>query len=205
MVFIFFGLLITTVIITAYYYFKQNKQDTIGGKISAAKAFWLGYALFNYFVFPVYLYFFLENSSLKLVLTLIICLFYFRMLIQSFLMFISKNWIPTYGILYNIFSIIVILSLLVKLLTSFNAFTENSLLLLSLFLFKLILILSTDTIYAHKFKRLVGNHTKGKKAVWYASNDLKFKNINSITYRNNIFFSIVSITLITLMFFYDQY
>lgn len=205
MVFIFFGLLTITTSITASYYFNQNKQAKIGGKISAAKAFWLGYALFNYFIFPVFLYFFLENSTLKLVLILIICLFYLRMLIQSYLMFVSKNWIPSYGILYNIISVIFIFSLLFKLYITFNAFDENGLLLLSLFLFKLILILFTDTFYARNFKTLVGNNTKGKKAIWYASDDIKFNRINRITSRNNIFFSFLSIALITLMFYYDQY
>ena len=103
------------------------------------------------------------------------------------------------------FSIIIVLSLLFKISINFNGVDRIGFLILSLFLFKLILILFTDTIYAHKFKRLVGNHTKGKKAVWYASNEKKFQNINSITYRNNIIFSILSITLITLMFYYDQY
>ncbi len=205
MVIIFFALLIITALITAYYYFNQNKQKSIGGKISSAKAFWLGYALFNYFVLPVFLFFFFEHSLFNQVLWLIICLFYFRMLFQSYLMFISKNWIPNYGMFYNILSILVISYALIKLYITFGTFAQPGLLLLSFFLCKLILILFTDTVYANKFKLLVGNHTKGNDAVWYASEEKKFKNINKATFRNNFFFSLLSISQIILMFFYDQH
>ncbi|MBK6265496.1 hypothetical protein JKA74_10645 [Marivirga sp. S37H4] len=204
MMLIFPGLVISFVLLIASYYYYQNKQENMGGKISVAKAFWLGYALFNYFIFTVFLYFFLENQIFQSVLFLIICVFYFRALFQGFLMFVTRNWVPNYGMMYNIVCIIIIFSALIKLYLSFGSLKEEGLVLTSLFLFKLILILFTDTIYAYKFKQLIGNNTKGRKAIWYASDERKFEKINRLTIRNNIIFSFISITLIILMILYDK-
>ncbi len=205
MVVVFFGLVVIMTLIMRQYYRYQNTRQSIGGKMSSAKAFWLGYALFNYFIFPIYLYFLFEEETLQTSMTIIIALFYFRMLIQGFLMFATRNWIPIYGIAYNIFSVAVVILILCFVWYGSHAFIDQlGSLLLTLVIFKLCLILVTDTYYAMKFQKIVGDETKGANAIWYASNEAKFDAINQTTTSNNKIFILISIIEIALLMAYVQ-
>jgi hypothetical protein len=120
-------------------------------------------------------------------------------------MFIFKNWIPTYGIIYNAFSVLVILVLIIFLFKAIDSINTIETFLILLFYCQLILILITDTFYAIKFYRIIVDNTKGKKAIWYASEEEKFKSINKITIRNNKFFVLISSFLTLIMLIYDIY
>lgn len=202
MALVFFGLVIIMVLITLGYYRHQNSRTSIGGKISTPKAFWLGFALFSYFVFPVYLYFLFFNNDVRFIVVIIIAVFYFRMLVQGLLMFVFHSWIPYYGIAYNIFSFVVVSLSLVVLYTRFDLSDTPVIMLLSVFICKLLLILITDTFYAIKFQRIVGDNTTGRLAIWYAAEDQKFLEINRITKFNNRLFLLLGILeIIVLMIF----
>ncbi len=69
-----------------------------------------------------------------------------------------------------------------------------------LYFMGLILTLMTDTYYAKTFFQIVGKRTMGADAIWYASDeDQKFRRINRITARLNIFFYVLTTLVIYLI------
>jgi hypothetical protein len=184
------------------YYINQNNKSVIGGKISKAKSFWLGYAMFHYFILPWWILFYItEDSGMECCLYIILGIFYFRMLFQMLLMFVTRTWSPPIGMAYNIMASLVLLYLLFNRLFIENFAINNCILIVYICI--LILILLTDTYYARSFYHLVGLETKGKNAIWFASDEEKFIRINRITARNNVIF--ISLSLILLLLFLLKY
>ena len=204
MIILFFGLALVMILVTAYYYHYQNSRDSIGGQISSPKAFWLGYASFNYFVFSVFLYLISENEDLKFILLVVILIFYFRAVVQWLMMFVLHIWLPLYGIIFSLFTVFIIIVLHIRSYRVFEQVDELGVLVLILFQINILLILITDTFYMVKFRGIVGDETKGSKAIWYASKDTKYEAINRLTNRNNKIFAVISILLIVLMVIYEK-
>ena len=188
-----------------FYYHYQNKETRIGGQISVAKTFWLGFASFNYFVFPVLLFYQIENKFISNILLVIIALFYLRFLVQGFLMFVTKNWIPFYGIMHNKISMVAILISIVYMLFNQNSISEIGIIFMASFLILLFLVLLTDTVYAIRFQKIVGENTQGNQAIWFAGNTEVFKKINRLTIRNNWIFSFLNICVVFMMWWYDKF
>jgi hypothetical protein len=180
------------------YYKRQNSQNTIGGAISKAKILWLAYAVFNYFIFSLWLYFQIPHDhAFQGILTAAIILFYCRFVVQAILMFIIKKWQPPMGMAYNILCISVLSVFLVKILSKNGNYTEGVYL---LYFVGIILTLITDTYYAKTFFQIVGKRTMGAEAIWYASDeDDKFRRINHITARFNVFFYALTTLVIYLI------
>lgn len=197
-------LLLAMALISYSYHQLQNSKASIGGKISVAKSFWLAYALFHYFIYPIIFYFHIHQTELKQLLLLLIFWFYLRMLAQGLMMFAVKNWSPKYGIGHNILSVLLIGFCLIYVGINHLTFEFEEMTMVSFFLFNLMLISMVDTIYARKFHRLIGEKTKGEQAIWYASDDVQFDKINQLTTRNNYFFVLISIVLIVLLLLYDK-
>lgn len=183
------------------YYIHQNNKEVIGGKISKAKTFWLGYAMFHYFILPLWILAYIsQDHDAAYFLYIILGIFYFRMLLQTVLMFVTRTWSPVIGISYNAVASIALIVISVILIQSENWTLNNYILLF--YILNLILILLTDTYYARRFHQLVGNETKGKTAIWFASEEEKFKQINLITQRNNVIFILLSLFLLLLLLIY---
>jgi hypothetical protein len=196
-------LLMTTISIG--YHLRQNGKSVLGGNISVAKSFWLGYAFYHYFIYSFILYWFIFPSELKQLMLMITIWFYFRMLAQGVMMFVLKNWSPKYGISHNILSSILIFSCIIYQGINYSKYDSSEILMVLLFLFNLLLIAIVDTIYARKFFNIIGNRTKGDQAIWYASNDERYSQINMLTIRNNYFFVLYSLVLIVIVMLYDKF
>jgi hypothetical protein len=170
------------------YYRLQNQQKTIGGPISKPKIFWLGYAVFNYFIFSVWQYAQLSaEHPFKNVLIVLLSLFYGRFIVQAILMFWVKRWQPPMGMAYNILCIGILGTFLWKLWL--NQVITHSEATLTIYILGILLTLLTDTYYAYSFYQLVGRRTMGADAIWYASDrEPRFKRINKITSTLNVFF-----------------
>lgn len=120
-------------------------------------------------------------------------------------MLVTRNWIPRYGIIFNIIGVLMVLTLAVIILINDQPKDDFGIVLISYFLFQLFLILITDTVYAIKFNQIAGSQTKGSNAVWYASDDDEFEKINRLTKRNNYFFICLAAIMIILILMYDKY
>ena len=199
MIKLLFLLILGTALGFYQYYKTQNSQNTIGGAISKAKILWLGYAVFNYFVFSIWLYFQTPMSSaFHGLLGGLIALFYCRFIFQGILMFGLKKWQPPMGMGYNVLCISILTIFLIKM--PLNAFYTEGVLLL--YFIGIILTLVTDTYYAKTFFQIVGKRTMGADAIWYASDeDPQFRRINRITARLNVFFYALTFIIILLLQF----
>lgn len=200
------GVLIIAMAVISYAYHRhQNKAQTIGGKISTAKSFWLGYALYHYFIYPVFFYFLIADACLKNLLLCVCFWFYLRMFLQGLMMFVFQNWTPKFGIAHNILSVFLLATaLLIIGLENYKSFSTE-VVIVSIFLFNLILISAVDTLYADRFSQIVGEKTKGKQAIWYAAETKEFEKINSMTSRNNYLFVLLSVILIVIISCYDKF
>lgn len=182
------------------YYNRQQKANIIGGSISRAKAYWLAYALFNYLAFPVFLLLVLAPETPGYMgIIVFACLIYTRAVIQAVMMYALLNWKPPYGIVSNLLIAVVMIFFFVS---SFFRYELDGLsqYILPLFLLKLTAILLCDSYYAYIFYRIVGEATTGERGVWFASaEDSRFDYINRLTYRLNIFFTIVTIIFLALI------
>lgn len=191
LVFVFLGCL---------YYLRQNKNPQMGGEISIPKTFWLFFALYCYFILP--LLFLLEepfNAFWSPTWLSILVINYSRLAVQGLAMYIYKNWRPIHGMIWNLSSLIIITAAVLwnfyQQVPLWNA--PGHLVFLLLYL----VLLMTDTYYAHTFKGIVGQNTTGDHPVWFASDkDCRFSKINRVTFRNNIFFSLVFISMVILMY-----
>lgn len=182
------------------YHLRQNKNPQMGGKISIPKTFWLFFALYCYYIVP--LHFLLEGSFNPFwtpVLLSILVINYSRLAIQGLAMYRFKIWRPIYGMTWNLVSVI-----LVMMIMAWN-FEHREVIWNApgqiVFLLLYLGLLLTDTYYAHTFKGIVGQITTGDQPVWFANGkDTRFAKINRITYRNNVFFSLVFISMVILRY-----
>lgn len=183
------------------FYRVQSKENRLGGTISKAKAYWLTYVLFNYFGVSLYFLLSLSTDTIGydglLIFTLLILL---RAVIQLFMMFGLRNWRPPYGFFSNILISVFMVCYLVWVFYG-SGFMDLQHFIFPLFIAKLTLILLCDSYYALVFYRIVGDETKGDKAVWFANNqDVRFQFINRLTYRMNYIFSLLTAAFLTLTF-----
>jgi len=166
---VFLVSLISYVLICVVYYRIQNKSKQIGGPISKPKMFWLGFASYQYFILSAILYFTLDQpSTCYSMLTVLLFLLYFRGIVQSIFMFLFHIWTPPMGMLFNLFCFLYLMFQFY--LNSHVFFGPNQAqIIISLYLILVSGILIVDSIYAYKFYKIVGSKTKGKDAIWYAS------------------------------------
>ncbi len=74
---------------------------------------------------------------------------------------------------------------------------DSAFLIHEIYLGILAMALLADTYFACQFHKIVGQATKGDKAIWYASaEDVRFRNINRITFFSNIGFFCLTFVLL---------
>lgn len=200
MLVLLFALILTWSLIVRQYYKRQNNNQKTGGPISVPKALWLGYAMFFYFLYPVWLYFLFQYSSSDLLfLHFILLCMYARLIFQAIWMFRIKKWTPPMGITFNLASVILIIIVYIysKLLFGNHVFKTLPDTVIMLYALNVVCILLVDTYYANTFYKIVGSNTKGDNAIWFAStNDQRFNKINRITTFSNMGFYTYSIIVI---------
>ncbi len=187
----------------AKYHQQQNNSAQIGGKISTAKTVWLGLALFYYFVFSGWWLAILPTASPLFPLAItVVSFFYFRAIVQAAMMYRAQNWTTTHGIAFNsIGCILLVIGLLIA--TQQNSLTPTEISFIC-YLLLLLCFQITDSFYAHSFGAIVGNATKGEKAIWFASTAPKFQKINQCTAKMNTLYLVFSIGLIAKILIYDS-
>ncbi|MEY4936177.1 MAG: hypothetical protein RIS64_2536, partial [Bacteroidota bacterium] len=165
------------------------------------KILWLGYAIFNYFIFSIWQYVQLPISHVFRPLFMVLLgFFYGRFVVQAILMFWLKKWQPPMGMAYNLLCISVLSLFIMKIFktNSIEIIVDHSVKLL-FYIIGILLTLVTDTYYAYSFFKIVGRETMGAQAIWYASDeDPQFRRINRITKYLNCFFYTLTFYIIIL-------
>jgi len=160
-------------------YRKQNQPNRMGGPISMAKGFWLSYTIYTWFLFVPFLLIFMNPPDFyRSALTLLAISMWVRGVVELYMLFVSKNWVPPIGMSHDVLTIAGMIAwpiLKNGLPTEFDS--SWTVLYLSL-----LLSLVVETYYAYAFFSLMRGKTKGEEGVWYASDeDPIFKRINNIT------------------------
>jgi len=95
------------------FFFLQNTQYIVGGEIALSKLLWLAFALFYWFVVPLLI---TLDKNISPPARLAFRIFFINMMVRAvielWMMYISINWHPYYGIAHDLFSIFLIAVLL---------------------------------------------------------------------------------------------
>ncbi|HHI92666.1 MAG TPA: hypothetical protein ENK04_03995 [Gammaproteobacteria bacterium] len=95
------------------FFFLQNNQHIIGGEIALSKLLWLAFALFYWFIVPLSM---ALDKNISTQARLAFRIFFINMMaraiIELWMMYISVNWHPWYGIAHDLFSLVLIVILL---------------------------------------------------------------------------------------------
>lgn len=158
----------------------------MGGLISSAKALWLYWTVSVwFFILPLLLYFWHWPPGVKLPILFLTSSMWIRGILEVYMLFVSKNWIPPFGITHNLFTFVGMIILLLLNFESLRAASFSSI----LFMLTMMISLLVETHYAKAFFTIVKNRTKGDEGVWYAdSENPVFKKVIKLTARWNIFF-----------------
>jgi hypothetical protein len=153
------------VLFSAVFYWRQNHRGQIGGAISLAKMLWLDYAIVAWFVIPALLIRSTTGAWQRL-FTIHLLNFGVRAVIELILLYVFVKWSPVYGIAHDLFSITLI---------TFLAPRDGSI--LAHYAWTLRIGLSFEIIFAALFHRL----TSKERAIYFASNEPRFRFINVLT------------------------
>lgn len=114
------------------FYAYQNTGSLPGGNIALSKIFWLGYIIFFWFLAPILLLLNgVSNTVDKWLISLHLSNVWLRASIELFMMYHYQNWQPTYGILHDVFSMLLLLTLVIILYRKLSHFIKYFLLVIA--------------------------------------------------------------------------
>lgn len=165
------------------FYLRQNRQARMGGGISRAKALWLTYATYTWFFLTPILAF--DSSvpyGIRVVLGCFAASMWFRGIIELFMLYVSKNWKPPYGIAHDVFSLVLLIVTSIWFRNDISITTSGIGAWIVAYLFFLTGSMVCETHYATVFNSLVAGQTTGDEGVWFASqSDPRFQKVNRLT------------------------
>ncbi len=99
----------------AVFYYFQNHSHGLGGSIALPKLLWLSYALWFWYFLPVLI---ASDRRLSRQLRQVYWVFWLNMVLRAiaelWMMYVSRNWHPYYGIGHDLFSALLIFALLFR-------------------------------------------------------------------------------------------
>lgn len=167
---------------------KQNVQRSRGGRISPPKLAWLFYAIFLWFLLcPLVALDAAVEPHLRGVLGGFGAFMWARGLAELYMLYVSHNWKPPYGIGHDVLCI----AFLLGGLSWYQLHREGPLSRLDMWalsLLALVLVsLIVEVLYATLFFQAVEGHTTGEDGIWFADEEqARFRRINRITLACNI-------------------
>lgn len=159
---------------------RQNRAAGLGGAISRPKQLWLAWTIYTWFVVAPTV---AADPGLPRPLAWTLGGFagwmWFRGLAELFMLYVTKNWRPPYGISHDLSCIAWILGAGIY----FGPVTEG---VAAQWVQALVLVmlasLCLETWYAWAFFRAVEGRTTGHDGVWFADpHDPRFRRINQVT------------------------
>jgi hypothetical protein len=167
---------------------KQNVQRARGGRISPPKLAWLFYAIFLWFLLcPLVALDTTVEPHLRVVLGSFGAFMWARGLAELYMLYVSHNWKPPYGIGHDVLCILLLLGCL----SWYQLHRDGPLSRMdawALSLLALVLVsLFVEVMYATLFFQAVEGHTTGEDGIWFADEEqARFRRINRITLACNI-------------------
>jgi hypothetical protein len=166
----------------------QNVRRARGGRISAPKLAWLLYAVFLwFFLCPLVALDEGTHPGLRAVLGAFALCMWLRGLVELYMLYVSRNWRPTYGIGHDVLCIALVLGGLV--LTRHHwAGPLAAREVWGLMLVGLVLVsLGVEVLYAVLFLHAVEGRTTGEDGIWFADEaQARFRRINRLTLALNV-------------------
>jgi hypothetical protein len=166
----------------------QNVRRARGGRISPPKLAWLLYAVFLwFFLCPLVALDAGVHPGLRAVLGVFAAAMWLRGLAELYMLYVSRNWRPPYGIGHDVLCIALVVGGLV--LTRHHWAGELpardvwGLALVGLVLVSLLV----EVLYAALFFHAVEGRTTGEDGIWFADEEqARFRRINRLTLALNV-------------------
>ena len=167
---------------------KQNVQRSRGGRISPPKLAWLFYAIFLWFLLcPLVALDSAVHPDLRRVLGAFGACMWVRGVAELYMLYVSFNWKPPYGIGHDVLCILLVLGGL-SWYQVHRTGPLSSADIWALSLVALVLVsLFVEVMYATLFFQAVEGHTTGEDGIWFADEEqARFRRINRITLACNV-------------------
>ncbi|WP_375768736.1 hypothetical protein NR798_44855 [Archangium gephyra] len=167
---------------------RQNVQAARGGRISPPKLAWLFYAIFLWFLLcPLVALDAAVHPGLRMVLGSFGACMWVRGAAEMYMLYVSHNWKPPYGIGHDVLCIFLVLGGLSWYQLHRDG-PPSRLDVWALSLIALVLVsLFVEVMYATLFFQAVEGHTTGEDGIWFADEEqARFRRINRITLACNI-------------------
>lgn len=158
---------------SAVFFWRQNYAGQIGGEMSVAKILWLDYAIVAWFIVPAFLCRSpLLSRAWRVVFGAHLINFSTRAVIELWLLYVTIGWSPVYGIIHDLFSIALIAVLARRAIVEDepSAMARH-------FSWSLRATLVCEIAFAALFHA----ETAGEYAIYFASDDPRFRLINTLT------------------------
>ncbi|AKJ08304.1 hypothetical protein ATI61_12534 [Archangium gephyra] len=171
-----------------FFWRRQNVQAARGGRISPPKLAWLFYAIFLWFLLcPLVALDSAVHPDLRLVLGSFGAFMWLRGMAELYMLYVSYNWKPPYGIGHDVLCIVLVLGGLSWYQLHRDG-PPSPLDVWALSLIALVLVsLIVEVMYATLFFQAVEGHTTGDDGIWFADEEqARFRRINRITLACNI-------------------
>jgi hypothetical protein len=182
------ALLAVCMLLAVRFHRKQNAQGARGGRISGPKVAWLFYAVFLwFFVCPLVALDAHVHPALRTVLGLFAAFMWLRGLAELYMLYVSKNWRPPYGVGHDVLCILlVLLSLALQREHLRGPLAPVDV--WALALVGLVLVtLGVEVAYATLFFQAVEGATTGEEGIWFADEEqARFRRINRLTFACNV-------------------
>ena len=172
---------------------RRQKPGAIGGPISAAKAYWLSFAIYLWFVVcPVVGGEPTAPSSLRLPLLVVGASMWLRGAVEMVMLYGTKTWRPPLGIAHDILTIILLLTMVAAGVVGGVGLVWSPMAMAMAMLTVVVLAsLVLEIVHARTFFAVVGTGTVGDDGVWFADDDdPRFIAINRRTRRGNVALSV---------------
>ncbi|WP_224362870.1 hypothetical protein [Hyalangium versicolor] len=167
---------------------RQNSQGTRGGRISPPKVAWLFYAVYLWFIVcPAVALDSAVAPEARMVLGLFGASMWIRGAAEMYMLYVSKNWRPPYGIGHDVLCLVLVLGGLAwhseHWLGPLSRSEVWALALVGLVLLSLVI----EIVYAALFFHAVEGATTGEEGVWFADEEqARFRRINRLTLALNV-------------------
>lgn len=167
-------------VLAVRFFRKQNREGTQGGRISRPKIAWLFFAIFVWFLLSAIVA--LDPNvprGVRYVVGAFAVSMWLRGLAELFMLYVSHNWRPPYGIGHDVICLLLIGGVAASqadgVTGAFPAVVYWG------FVGIIVASLVVEITYAALFFNVVRGATMGKQGVWFADDDPRFDHINRIT------------------------
>jgi hypothetical protein len=182
------------------FYLLQNRIGVIGGKIALAKLVWLGYSILMWVGLPLLILFDLRIPRyLGYAFGFLFLSMAIRAIIELWMLYASKNWSPTYGILHDLFCIVGLVFFLVLAWSAGEPQIGITSITLTIHAVVTTLLFIPEIYFAMYMRKYF--HTKGGDAIYFVPDEPKHRQVLRITAGVDIFLT-VYLPLFLIFWFY---